>query len=222
VIAIILSLLETSVAADVLVYLPPEVRPEAIQRVASMDTVQPSAMAELEQMVKDAYQVEGEINNETNERKINRGTRLLALGFAHDNAVQAGVVRDGTIEADRFLFRGVQEAFRELAQEQAVRPTEAGVSELEFRAKELERMLRGDKAALKATGVEEVVARVKEARGNPNSTRVKEVADRAALERLTNFEAGLEKYQREKGSAPRAIEALRGTRCTARAVCSVS
>ena len=55
VIAIILSLLETNVAADVLVYLPPEVRPEAIQRVASMDTVQPSAMAELEQIMKQQF-----------------------------------------------------------------------------------------------------------------------------------------------------------------------
>ena len=52
VIAIILSILDTSVAADVLVYLPPEVRPEAIQRVAAMDTVQPSAMAELEAIMK--------------------------------------------------------------------------------------------------------------------------------------------------------------------------
>ena len=55
VIAIILSILDTSVAADVLVYLPPEVRPEAIQRVAAMDTVQPSAMAELEQIMKQQF-----------------------------------------------------------------------------------------------------------------------------------------------------------------------
>lgn len=47
--------LETSVAADVLVYLPPEVRPEVIQRVAAMDTVQPSAMAELEQIMKQQF-----------------------------------------------------------------------------------------------------------------------------------------------------------------------
>jgi flagellar motor switch protein FliG len=55
VIAIILSILDTNVAADVLVYLPPEVRPEAIQRVAAMDTVQPSAMAELEQIMKQQF-----------------------------------------------------------------------------------------------------------------------------------------------------------------------
>jgi hypothetical protein len=179
------------------------------QQAGKMNSME--VMSELEQIVKDAYQVEGELNNETNERKINRGTRLLALGFAHDNAVQAGVVQDGSMEADKFLFRGVQEAFRELAQEQALKPTEAGVAELEFRAGELERMLRGDKAALEKTGVKDVVARVKEARTNPNATRVREVADRASLERLTNFESGLELYkERNGGQAPKAIEALRG------------
>jgi flagellar motor switch protein FliG len=52
VVAIILSLLETNVAADVLIFLPPEIRPEVMQRVASLDTVQPSAMAELEGIMK--------------------------------------------------------------------------------------------------------------------------------------------------------------------------
>ena len=52
VIAIILSLLESEVAAEVLVYLPLELRAEVIQRVASLDSVQPSAMAELEAIMK--------------------------------------------------------------------------------------------------------------------------------------------------------------------------
>ena len=52
VVAIILSLLEATVAADVLNFLPPESRAEVIQRVASLDTVQPSAMAELEGIMK--------------------------------------------------------------------------------------------------------------------------------------------------------------------------
>ncbi len=55
VVAIILSLLESEVAADVLNYLPPDVRPEVIQRVASLDTVQPSAMAELESIMKQQF-----------------------------------------------------------------------------------------------------------------------------------------------------------------------
>jgi flagellar motor switch protein FliG len=55
VVAIILSLLEAEVAADVLNYLPVDIRPEVIQRVASLDTVQPSAMAELESIMKQQF-----------------------------------------------------------------------------------------------------------------------------------------------------------------------
>ena len=50
--AIILSVLEYDVAADVLNFLPAEVRAEVIQRVASLETVQPSAMEELESIMK--------------------------------------------------------------------------------------------------------------------------------------------------------------------------
>jgi flagellar motor switch protein FliG len=55
VVAIILSLLESEVAADVLNYLQPDTRAEVIQRVASLDTVQPSAMAELEAIMKQQF-----------------------------------------------------------------------------------------------------------------------------------------------------------------------
>ena len=50
--AIILSVLEHEVAADVLNFLPAATRPEIIQRVASLETVQPSAMQELESIMK--------------------------------------------------------------------------------------------------------------------------------------------------------------------------
>ena len=55
VVAIILSVLEYDVAADVLNYLSPESRPEIIQRVASLETVQPSAMEELESIMKKQF-----------------------------------------------------------------------------------------------------------------------------------------------------------------------
>jgi len=55
VIAIILSVLENQVAADVLTYLPDESRPEIMQRVASLETVQPSAMTELEAIMKKQF-----------------------------------------------------------------------------------------------------------------------------------------------------------------------
>jgi len=53
--AIILSLLENQVAADVLNYLPADSRSEIMQRVASLDTVQPSAMEELEAIMKKQF-----------------------------------------------------------------------------------------------------------------------------------------------------------------------
>lgn len=55
VIAIILSLLEHEVAADVLTFMPADIRPEVIQRIASLDTVQPSAMQELESIMKQQF-----------------------------------------------------------------------------------------------------------------------------------------------------------------------
>jgi len=55
VVAIILSVLEHGVAADVLNFLPPDSRAEVIQRVASLETVQPSAMEELEAIMKKQF-----------------------------------------------------------------------------------------------------------------------------------------------------------------------
>ncbi len=55
VIAIILSVCEFDVAADVLAFLPAEVRPEVLRRVAALETVQPSAMQELEAIMKDQF-----------------------------------------------------------------------------------------------------------------------------------------------------------------------
>jgi flagellar motor switch protein FliG len=51
VVAIILSVLEYDVAADVMNFLPPESRAEILQRIASLETVQPSAMEELESIM---------------------------------------------------------------------------------------------------------------------------------------------------------------------------
>ena len=55
VIAIILSVLEFEVAADVLQFLPQAVRPEIMQRVAALETVQPAAMSELESIMKKQF-----------------------------------------------------------------------------------------------------------------------------------------------------------------------
>ena len=55
VIAIILSVLEYDVAADVINFLPKDRRGEIMQRVAKLETVQPSAMEELEQIMSEQF-----------------------------------------------------------------------------------------------------------------------------------------------------------------------
>jgi len=55
VVAIILSVLEYDVAADVLSFLPPDNRAEVMQRVAKLETVQPSAMEELERIMSEQF-----------------------------------------------------------------------------------------------------------------------------------------------------------------------
>lgn len=55
VVAIILSVLESDVAADVLAFLPPESRPEIVERIARLETVQPAAMEELEAIMRKQF-----------------------------------------------------------------------------------------------------------------------------------------------------------------------
>lgn len=55
IVAIILSVLDSDVAADVLNFLPSEARPEIVSRVATLDTVPPSAMLELENIMKKQF-----------------------------------------------------------------------------------------------------------------------------------------------------------------------
>lgn len=55
VVAIILSVLENAVAADVLSFLSQEARPEIVERVARLETVQPAAMEELEAIMRKQF-----------------------------------------------------------------------------------------------------------------------------------------------------------------------
>jgi len=55
IIAIVLSFLDYDVAADVLRFLPEETRPEVIGRVASLETIQPTAMQELEAIMRQQF-----------------------------------------------------------------------------------------------------------------------------------------------------------------------
>jgi flagellar motor switch protein FliG len=55
VIAIVMSVLEYDVAADVLNYLPDRIRPEIVKRVANLETIHPNAMAQLEKIMKEQF-----------------------------------------------------------------------------------------------------------------------------------------------------------------------
>ena len=55
IIAIILSVLEEGTAADVLTFLPEGIRAEVVKRIAVLDTVQPTAMRELENVIEQQF-----------------------------------------------------------------------------------------------------------------------------------------------------------------------
>lgn len=59
IIAIVLSYLEPEQAADVLSHLPEELRADLVMRVATLDGVQPSALAELDEMMEKQFAASG-------------------------------------------------------------------------------------------------------------------------------------------------------------------
>jgi flagellar motor switch protein FliG len=89
--AIILSVLEYDVAADVLAFLDPPTRAEIMQRVASLETVQPSAMEELEAIMKSQFS-----NNSSAQSSSFGGVKAAAkiMNFAKvdlESSVMAGL-----------------------------------------------------------------------------------------------------------------------------------
>lgn len=100
IIAIILSVLEYDVAADVLNFLPATARPEIIQRVASLETVQPSAMEELESIMMLQFS-----NNSSSKSSSFGGVKTAAkiMNFTKvdlESSIMAGL---GEIDADLAL-----------------------------------------------------------------------------------------------------------------------
>lgn len=89
--AIILSVLDYDVAADVLAFLDPPTRAEIMQRVASLETVQPSAMEELESIMKSQF-----ANNSSTQSSSFGGVKAAAkiMNFAKvdlESSVMAGL-----------------------------------------------------------------------------------------------------------------------------------
>ena len=102
--AIILSVLEAEVAADVLAYLPNDTRPEVIQRVASLDTIQPSAMEELESIMKKQFS-----NNASSSSSSFGGVKAAAKIMNFTKVELEGPILQGVGQIDEELALRIQD-----------------------------------------------------------------------------------------------------------------
>ncbi len=102
--AIILSVLESEVAADVLAFLPEEVRPEVVQRVASLDTVQPSAMEELETIMKAQFS-----NNASSSSSSFGGVKAAAKIMNFTKVELESTIMQGVGQIDEELALRIQD-----------------------------------------------------------------------------------------------------------------
>lgn len=104
VVAIILSVLETSVAAEVLNFLPPDSRAEIMQRVASLEQVQPSAMDELEAIMKKQFST-----NSTSKSSSLGGVKAAANILNQTKTTLEAAVMSGLREIDPDLMQQIQD-----------------------------------------------------------------------------------------------------------------
>ena len=104
VVAIILSVLETGVAAEVLNFLPPDSRAEIMQRVASLEQVQPSAMDELEAIMKKQFST-----NSTSKSSSLGGVKAAANILNQTKTTLEAAVMSGLREIDPDLMQQIQD-----------------------------------------------------------------------------------------------------------------
>jgi flagellar motor switch protein FliG len=104
VIAIILSVLEFEVAADVLQFLPQTVRPEIMQRVAALETVQPAAMLELESIMKKQFS-----NNSSARSSSVGGVKQAAKIMNFVKVDMESQIMDGLMNLDEDITQQIQD-----------------------------------------------------------------------------------------------------------------
>jgi len=104
VVAIILSVLETGVAAEVLNFLPPDSRAEIMQRVASLEQVQPSAMDELEAIMKKQFST-----NSTSKSSSLGGVKAAANILNQTKTTLEAAVMSGLRDIDPDLMQQIQD-----------------------------------------------------------------------------------------------------------------
>ena len=104
VVAIILSVLETGVAAEVLNFLPADARAEIMQRVASLEQVQPSAMDELEAIMKKQFST-----NSSSKSSSLGGVKAAANILNQTKTTLEAAVMSGLRDIDPDLMQQIQD-----------------------------------------------------------------------------------------------------------------
>ena len=104
IIAIILSVLEYDIAADVLNFIPEKVRSEVVQRVAALETVHPSAMEKLEAVMQEQFS-----SSSTAKASSFGGIRTSAKIMNFTKTDMEGEILGGIREKDEELSDKIQD-----------------------------------------------------------------------------------------------------------------
>lgn len=181
IIAIVLSYLETEQAAEVLACFPAPMRSDLVMRVATLDGVQPMALAELDEMMEKQFQASGGSSKSsalgglrTAAEMVNRldssmGTALMTdIGKSDENLStkiqDLMFVFDDLLEIDD---RGMQELLRQIPADKlliALKGADVTFKEKVFRnmSQRAAEMLKGDLEAKGPVRLSEVEAAQKE------------------------------------------------------------
>lgn len=107
VIAVILSYFEPNHSADIIEFLPDEIRAEVLMRIAALDSIQPSAMRELNSIIEE--QIEKGIKGEVKSTKID-GIRKAADILKFVEIKLEGEIIDNINEEDPELGQKIMDA----------------------------------------------------------------------------------------------------------------
>jgi len=185
IIAIILSYLDADQAADILVHLPERVRIDIIQRIATLDGIQPSAMQELNEIME--KQFSGQNTNNVKSSGVGglkAAANILNLTEASKQAEIIAGIKEGdeklaqNVEDLMFVFedlveiddRGIQALLREISSDSliiALKGADEAMKDKIFKnmSKRAAEMLRDDLEVKPPVRLSEVEAAQKEILG---------------------------------------------------------
>ena len=104
IIALVLSYLDYAVAADVLTLLPLGLRANIVQRIATLETVAPEALEELERVMKQQFQV----NTSLGASQVGGVVAAARIMNFTKTAMEAQIMKDLT-KADKKLMQSIQD-----------------------------------------------------------------------------------------------------------------